>query len=69
MDGREKLISFIKGKRNFDGGYCFSHKFEQSSSDDTFFAVATLIHLKEEIEEKEKTIEYLMNISKGGWYP
>jgi hypothetical protein len=65
VDARE-LSEFVKHRLNSDGGYTFARKlygFEfPSSSSETYYALATLAAIGEEIPLKDKTVEYLKGI-------
>jgi hypothetical protein len=65
---REKLVHFVKCRLNADGGYSFSYPIYgvefPSSVSETFYALAILSMLNEEIPSKTKTISYLHNIQR-----
>jgi len=64
----EKLAYFVKCRLNSDGGYSFSYPIYgvefPSSVSETFYALAILSLLNEEIPSKAKTIRYLHDIQR-----
>jgi len=62
---KKKLASFAASRRNSDGGYSFSYPLFgvefPSSISETYYALAVLSMLKEEIPAKSQTIRYLQD--------
>jgi len=64
----KKLADFVKCRLNSDGGYSFSYPLYgvefPSSVSETFYALAILSMLKEEIPSRSKTLEYLLDLQR-----
>lgn len=65
----DKLVQYVKERKNSDGGYCF-YRLDESNTSDTFYAVAIHNILDIPLEDKENTIEFLLNQQRpDGTYP
>jgi len=64
----KKLTHFVKCRLNSDGGYSFSYPIYgvefPSSISETFYALAILSLLNEEIPSKARTIRYLLDVQR-----